>query len=87
MSEDKKPKQLTVEEIKAIEPLADVYQFNKFNRYIVMVKRSNLVDPEKARYITSERAKMVYAAFQRLQIPVVVLVGADEFLTIFEVKP
>lgn len=87
MSEDKKPKTITVEEVKALEPLANCYQFNVHNRYIVSVKRSNLINSEQAKQVTAQRAKMVYELFQSAGIPVIILVGADEYLTIFEVKP
>lgn len=83
MSEDAKPKSLTVEEVKALEPLADVYKFNTFDRYIVTIKKSLLAGGEE---LTKKRAQMVYQVFQQAGIPAVILIGADEFLTIFEIK-
>lgn len=84
MSEDKKLKPLTVEEVKALEPLADNYKFNTFDRYIISIKKSLLAGGDD---LTKKRAQMVYQVFKQAGIPVVILVGADEWLTIFEVKP
>lgn len=84
MSEDKKSKEITVEEVKALEPLSNIYKFNKFDRYIVTIKKSLLVGGEE---LTKKRAQMVYQVFQQAGIPAIILIGADEYLTIFEVKP
>lgn len=83
MSEDKKPKKITVEEVKAIEPRADCYEFNIHSRYIVVIKKSLLAGGDQ---LTKQRAQVVYEAFQTAKIPALILIGADEYLSIFEIK-
>lgn len=83
MGEDNKPKQMIVEQIKAIEPLADCYQFNTYNRYIVMLKKSNLIGGNEN---VKQKAQVIYKMFKDAGIPVAIFIGVDDNMTIFEVK-
>lgn len=83
MSEDKQAKPFTAKEIKAIEPLAETYQFSKSNRYIVMIPKSELIGGED---LVRQKAQMIYKMFTQAEIPAMILVGSDRDLTIFEIK-
>lgn len=83
MSGNGKSKPITVAEVKAIEPLADVYQFNTYNRYIVMLRKSNLAGGNE---LVKQKAGILFQLFQAAKIPALIFIGADDDLTIFEIK-
>lgn len=79
-----KKKKLTVTEIKAIEPKADVYELNQYCKYMVMIKKSEIALHQNADLM--ERAKHIMHIMKAYSLPCAVIVGASDDIQIFELK-
>jgi hypothetical protein len=82
MAEDKKQTKLTVKEIQEIAPLADVFELNPHGKYLVRIKKSNLiVDPN----MYKQKAGIIAKLFDTVGIPCLILIGSDD-VEFYELK-
>lgn len=78
-----KEHKITVKEIKEIEPKADIYELNKYSKYLVMIKKSSLVGGNAA---ANQKAKIIASAIKALNIPCIILIGVDEDVKFMELS-
>jgi hypothetical protein len=78
-----KQKKLTVMEIKAMEPKAEIYELSPYCKYIVLVKRSQI---EGAGRFAIETARHITQRFHELKIPCIVLANIDNEVEFLEIK-
>lgn len=69
--ESRELKVITPEEIKNIAPLSEVYQMNKYDKYLVIIEQSNLVGGYE---VAHERAKQVAASLLKLELKFVIMI-------------
>lgn len=75
MADDKKAKSLTVQDIKEISPLSEVYQLSRYDKYMIIVPMSNLAGGYELAY---NRAKQIAIAMKQLELKfTVMIVGGD----------
>lgn len=79
---DKKPKKITVSEIKEIEPKADVYELSPYSKYLVMISKSELDIGGK---IAQQKAAVIMQVMSQAEIPCVVLIGVSDDVKIMEI--
>lgn len=80
----KTEKRLKLTEIRAIEPKADVYELNKYCKYIIMIKKSNIITQQNIELMQKGREIMrIFAAFE---IPCAIFVGSLDDVQIVELS-
>jgi hypothetical protein len=80
-----KQKKITVKEIKEIDPKADVYELSPYSRYMIMVKKSSLLD-SSGKDTSMEKAKVIMNLMTQLQIPCAVLIGVSDDVKFLELN-
>lgn len=75
-------KKITVKEIKEIEPKSEIYELNKFSKYIVMVKKSTLAGGDN---VAAQKAKVIMECLKQMNIPSIVLIGVDDDVKFMEI--
>lgn len=79
-----KQKKLTVKEVQAKEPLADIYELSPYCKYIIMLKRSPIALNQNAELM--QRGQHLLKIFASLNIPCAVFVGSLDDVQILELK-
>lgn len=80
----KTEKRLKLTEIKAIEPKAELYELNKYSKYIIIVPKSNLLlNQNIEKYDAGKQIMRIMAAFQ---IPCAIFVGSTDDIRIIELQ-
>lgn len=77
----KKTKPITVKEIKVIEPKADIYELNKYCKYLCMIKKSNLAGGNKE---AEAKASIVLQTMTQAGISCIILIGVDDDVKFME---
>lgn len=82
----KTTKKLTLKEIRAIEPKAELYELNQYCKYIVMIPRSTIALHQNVEI--EAKAREVMRVFAALKIPCAILVGTEDvkFIELVGVK-
>lgn len=75
---------LTVSEIQKLQPLAEVYELNKYRNYIIVVKKSSIIgiDQTRTRRTAMEVARVLQASGIKCQM----IVGVDDTVEFLELK-
>ena len=81
-----KPKKLTVMELKELEPKLEVYELNKYSKYIVMIEKSSLLTPEQANYVANTKAREIMKVLAAHQIPCAILIGVGSDVRFIELE-
>ena len=81
MSDNKKPKKITVKEIKEIEPKAEVYELSPYSKYLVTVRKSELDIGGK---IATQKAQLIMKVMSQAEVPCVVLIGVNDDVKFME---
>lgn len=79
----KENKKLKVAQIKEIQPKADVYELNKFSRYIVMIEKSQIIGGNQGIMSSAQEIMKVMAAHG---LPCAILLGVDDGVKFFELS-
>lgn len=74
----------TVQEIKQLQPLADVYELNKFRTYFVIIRKSSIIgiDRSRAEATAREVARTLIAS----GIKCYIIAGVDDEIKFLEVN-
>lgn len=83
MAEDKMQKSLTVKELKELAPLSEVYEMNKYAKYLVFVEKGDLAGSYELAY---QKAAQVVAAMKKLGMTCIVIIGKSDDVKIMEME-
>lgn len=75
---------LTVGEIQKLQPLAEIYELNKYRNYIVVIKKSSIIGIDQTR--TKRTAVEVARVLQAAGIKCQMIVGVDDTVEFLELK-